>query len=89
MNRRLFHSLQPTQKAASKDRMARKEQGIRGWIVPLRRSPGGEISTRKREVKREVDVTGHQGKWSDSVGQLKGYLTEFAGHGRSRRDYKG
>ncbi len=40
-------------------------------------------------MKREVDVTGHQGKRSDSVGQLKGYLIEFAGHGRNRRDYKG
>ena len=89
MNHRPVPSLQPTQKATSRDRMAKDGQEISGWIVPLPRSPGGEISTRKREVKREVDVTGHQGKQSDSVGQLKGYLIEFAGHGRSRRDYKG
>ena len=47
MNHRPVASLQPTQKATSRDRMAKDGQGIRGWIVPLPRSPGGEISTLK------------------------------------------
>ncbi len=44
MNHGPFPSLQQPQKAASKDRMAKDGQGISGWIVPLPRSPGGEIS---------------------------------------------
>ncbi len=50
MNHCQFPSLQHNQKAGSKDKIARDGQGIGGWIVPLPRSPGGEISTRGKNL---------------------------------------
>ena len=54
MNHGPFPTLQHTQTAGSKDRMARDGQGISGWIVPLPRSPGGEISTPKSKCAESV-----------------------------------